>query len=143
PPGRDSHGRSIGKGMAVYMPKNKELIILSVGTQISPPHVKALDSLEMPKKMQFFMDIRKHFLLKDVLYRIDIQNHRFEISDQIFLSKNDSFSKNTFFRSIHRVFDAMVYSNMILSEYCIGKIKPKDLMKAKDFDSGSNYTLYS
>ena len=143
PPGRDPLGRPIGKGMVVFMPKNKELLILSVGTQISPPHVEALDSLEMAKKMQFFMDIRKHFLLKDVLYRIDIQNHRYEISDQIFLSKNNSLSKNTFFKSIRRVFDAMVYSNMILSEYCLGKIKLEDVMKAKDFDSGSDYTLYS
>ena len=143
PPGRDPHGRPIGKGMVVFMPKNKDLLILSVGTQISPPHVEALDSLEIAKKMQFFMDIRKHFLLKDVLYRIDIQNHRYEISDQIFLSKNDSLSKNTFFSSIRRVFDAMVYSNMILSEYCVGKIKIEDVMKAKDFDPASDYTLYS
>jgi len=143
PPGRDPHGRPIGKGMVVFMPKNKDLLILSVGTQISPLHIDALDSLEKPKKMQFFMDIRKHFLLKDVLYRIDLQNHRFEISDQIFLSKNDSLSKNTFFKSIRRVFDTMVYSNMILSEYCFEKIKPEDLMKAKDFDSGSDFTLYS
>ena len=143
PPGKDPHGRSIGKGMVVFEPKNKNLLIISVGTKISPPHVEALDSLQEPKKMQFFMDIRKHFLLKDVLYRIDIQKHRYEISDQIFLSKNDSLSKNTFFKSIRRVFDAMVYSNMILSEYCLGKIKPEDLMKAKDLDSGSDYTLYS
>jgi len=37
----------------------------------------------------------------------------------------------------------MVYSNMILSEYCIGKIKIEDVMKAKDFDPASDYTLYS
>jgi len=143
PPGRDPLGRPIGKGMVVFMPKNKDLLILSVGTQIPPPHVEALDSLETQKKMQFFMDIRKHFLLKDVLYRIDIQNHRYEISDQIFLSKNDSLTKNTFFMSIRRVFDAMVYSSMILSEYCIDKIKIEDVMKTKDFDSSSNYPLYS
>ncbi|MHA1191960.1 MAG: DUF2299 family protein [Promethearchaeota archaeon] len=143
PPGKDPHGRSIGKGMVVYEPKNKELLIISVGTKISRPHVEALNSLQKPKKMQFFMDIRKHFLLKDVLYRIDIKNHRYEISDQIFLSKNDSLSKNTFFKSIRRVFDAMVYSNMILAEYCVDKIKPEDLLKTKDLDSGSDYTLYS
>jgi hypothetical protein len=143
PPGRDPLGRPIGKGMVVFMPKNKDLLIISVGTQISLPHVEALDSLETPKKMQFFMDIRKHFLLKDVLYRIDIQNHRFEISDQIFLSKNKFIPKNTFFKSIRRVFDAMVYGNMILSEYCSGKIKIEDLMKNKDFDPASDYTLYS
>jgi len=135
PPGRDPHGRSIGKGMVVFMPKNKDLLIISVGTQISPLHVKALGSLEISKKMQFFMDIRKHFVLKDVLYRIDIQNHRYEISDQIFFSKNDSLSKNTFFWSIRRVFDAMVYSNMILSEYCLGKTNKME----GEFDSGSNY----
>ena len=143
PPGKDPHGRPIGKGMVVYKPKNKEVLILSIGTKISPPHVEALNSLQPAKKMQFFMDIRKHFLLKDVLYRIDIKNHRYEISDQIFLSKNESLSKNTFYWSTRRVFDAMVYSNMILSEYCAGKIKIEDFAKAREFDSGSDYTLYS
>ena len=143
PPGKDPQGRPIGKGLGVFKPKNKEMLIISTGFKIPPPFIEALNSLDNSKKMQFFMDIRKHFLLKDVLYRIDIKNFSYEISDQIFLSENEIFSKNNFFKSIRLVFDTMGYSNMILAEYCMDKIKPEDLMKAKAFDPTSDYTLYS
>ena len=142
PPGKDPLGRPIGKAMVVFKPKDKDILILTVGTQISPPHVDALNSLENNKKIQFFMDIRKHFLTKDVLYRIDIKNYRYEITDQIYFSKTEIISKDSFFKRIRRVFNAMVYSNMILAEYCEGKITPEDLEKSRDF-SGSDFSLYS
>lgn len=142
PPGKDPLGRSIGKSMVVFKPKNKDILILSIGTQISPPHIDALNSLEQNKKNQFFMDIRKHFLMKDVLYRIDIQNYRYEIIDQIYFASTEVISKDSLFKCIRRIFNAMVYSNMILAEYCEGKITQEDLEKSRDF-SGSDYSLYS
>jgi len=141
PPGNDPMGRPIGKTMLVYKPKGKELIVVSVGTQISQPHINALNSLEDSKKLNFFMDLRKHFLMKDVLYRIDIQNYRYEIIDQFFLPKDENISKDTFFKSIRKVFNSMAYSNIILGEYCAGKIKPEDLSKSKEFSS--DFSLYS
>jgi len=143
PPGIDSKGRHRGQMMAVFKPKNKKLIIVSLGTQIAEPHVKALNSLENNKKIQFFMDLRKFFLLKDVFFRIDTQNFRYEISDQRFIKKNGYISKNSFFKSIRKVFNAAAYSNMILGECCAGKIKQEDFSKSKDFSSGSNFSLYS
>jgi hypothetical protein len=142
PPGKDPLGRPIGKAMVVFKPKNKDLLIISIGTQISPPHVNALNSLEQNKKNQFFMDIRKHFLMKDILYRIDINNYRYEITEPIYIAKTKIVSKDSFYKRVRRVFDAMVYSNMILGEYCEGKITQEDLEKARDF-SGSDYSLYS
>ncbi|MBA7546767.1 hypothetical protein ES705_39164 [subsurface metagenome] len=143
PPGRDPMKRPIGRNMVVIKPKDKNLIIISLGTQISKPHVDALNSLKEDRKMQFFWDLRKFFLAKDLFYRIDIQNYRYEISDQIFLKDNGTVSKNKFFKSIRRVFDGSAYSNIILGEYCFGKIKPEDFMKPKDFASGSDFSLYS
>ncbi|MFX0022412.1 MAG: DUF2299 family protein [Candidatus Hermodarchaeota archaeon] len=143
PPGTDPLGRQVGRSMVVFQPKDKNLIIVSLGIQISEPHVKALDSLENNKKLNFFMDLRKSFLLKDVFFRIDIKNNRFEIIDQYFLDKNELFSKNSFFKTVRKVFNCAAYSNIILSEYCAGKIKPEDFLKSKDFDSDSNFSLYS
>ncbi|MFX0073712.1 MAG: DUF2299 family protein [Candidatus Hermodarchaeota archaeon] len=143
PPGKDPLGRPVGRSMVVFRPKNKNLIIVSLGIQISKPHVKALDSLDQNKKINFFMDLRKSFLLKDVFFRIDIKNYRFEIIDQFFLDVNEVFSKNSFFKTVRKVFNCAAYSNIILSEYCAGKIKPEDLLKSKDFDSDSNFSLYS
>lgn len=131
----------IAQKMVVIKPINKDLIVISNPIQIAPQHVKALNSLEDNRKIYFFMDIRKFFLVKDVFFRIDTQNSRYEISDQIFLKKDGTISKNSFFKSIRKVFTCSAYSNMILNEYCSGKIKPEDLSKSKDFTS--DFSLYS
>ena len=137
PPGQRGHM------MVVFKPKEKDIIIVSLGTQISPLHVNALNSLKDNKKLQFFMDLRKYFLVKDVLYRIDIPNYRYEILDQYFLDKDGVISKNTFFDLVKKVFNCGVYSNIILGEYCAGKIKLEDFEKAKEFSSQSDFSLYS
>jgi hypothetical protein len=142
PPGKDPIGRQIGRNMVVLKPKKKDIIIVSLGVQISKPHIKALNSLEDHKKMSFFMDLRKSFLLKDVFYRIDIKNFRYEITDQIFLNKDEFISKNSFFKIIQKVFNCGAYSNIILGEYCAGKIKPEDFLKSKEFPD-SDFSLYS
>ncbi len=143
PPGKDPLGRQIGRNMVVIRPKNKNLLVVSLGIQISDPHIKALNSLENEKKMNYFMDLRKSFLLKDVLYRIDIKNYRYEITDQIFLNRDGFISKNSFFKSVRKVFNCAAYSNIILGEYCAGKIKPEDFIKSKEFTSDSDFSLYS
>ncbi|MFX1379648.1 MAG: DUF2299 family protein [Promethearchaeota archaeon] len=143
PPGNDPLGRPVGRTMVVFQPKNKNLVIVSLGIQISDPHVKALDSLENNKKLNFFIDLRKSFLLRDVFFRIDIKNNRYEIIDQYFLDNEEQISKNSFFTSVRKVFNCAAYSNIILSEYCAGKIKPEDFLKSKEFDSDSNFSLYS
>lgn len=137
PPGK------ISKIMFVIKPKKKDLIIITIGTQISDPHINALNSLSKNKKMQFFIELRKSFLLKDVYFRINIQNYRYEISDQIFLKQDGTISKNSFFTSIRKVFNSAAYSNIILEEYCSEKIKPEDFTKTKEFTSGTDFSLYS
>ncbi|MFX1278138.1 MAG: DUF2299 family protein [Promethearchaeota archaeon] len=143
PPGNDPMGRQIGRNMVVIKPNQKDLIVISLGTQISNPHIDALNSLKENKKSQYFWDLRKYLLAKDLFYRIDIQNYRYEISDQIFLNQNGTVSKNKFFKSIRRVFDASAYTNIMLGEYCFGKLKPDDFMRSKDFSNGSDFSLYS
>ena len=137
PPGQ------ISKIMFVIKPKNKDIIIVTIGTQISDPHINALNSLNDNKKMQFFMELRKFFLLKDVYFRISVDKYRYEISDQVFLKEDGSISKNVFFKSIRKVFNSAAYSNIILEEYCSEKIKPEDFTKAKEFTSGTDFSLYS
>jgi hypothetical protein len=137
PPGQESHI------MAAFKPKDKDLIIISSGTQISEHHKNALNSLKNNRKMQFFLDLRKYFLLKDVFFRIDVQNYRFEISSQQFIEKESpNISKNSFFNSIHRVFNCAAFSNLLLGQYCSEDIKDEDFYKSKDF-TGTGFSLYS
>ncbi len=144
PPGVDPQGRQRGQVMAVYKPINKDILIFSIGTQIADVHVNALNASGENRKMQFFVDLRKVFLMKDVFFRIDIPAHRFEISDQIFVDNSSNLSKNSFFKSVRKVFNAAAYSNILLGEYCSGKVKAEDVGKSKDFDSGgSGFSLYT
>lgn len=131
----------IAQKMVVLKPKNKDLIIVSNPIQIAPQQVEALNALKDNRKIYFFIDVRKFFLAKDVFFRIDTQNFRYEISDQIFLKRDGTISKNSFFKSIRKVFTCAAYSNMILSEYCSGKVKPEDIAKSKEFTS--DFSLYS
>ena len=136
PPGQGGHI------MAIFKPKNKDLIIVSSGTQISDQHIDALNLLKNDKKLHYFIDLRKFFLLKDVFFRIDIDHYRYEISDQKFLKEDKIISKNSIFKSIRKVFNCAAYSNIILQQYCSGKIKEEDFDKSKDFTE-SDFSLYS
>lgn len=129
----------IGQNMIVLKPKDKNLIVISNQIQISPQHVEILNSLKENKKVQFFMDLRRMFLVKDVFFRIDVQNYRYEISDQIFLDKTGIISKNSFFQSIRKVFACAALSNMILNDYCLMKMKPEDFSKSKEFTSDFSF----
>ncbi|NHJ25470.1 MAG: DUF2299 domain-containing protein [Candidatus Lokiarchaeota archaeon] len=131
----------VSQKMVVFKPKNKDIIIISNPIQIAPQHVEALNSLEPTKKLSFFMELRKFFLAKDVFYRIDTQNNRYEITDQIFLKKDGTISKNSFYKSIRKVFTCSAFSNIILNECCYGKVKSEDASKSDDFTS--NFSLYS
>ena len=134
----------MGKIMFVIKPKNKNIIIITIGTQISEPHVNALNALENSKKLQFFLDLRKFFLLKDVYFRIDLEEYRYEISEQMFVEKEGTITKNNFYNSVRKVFNCDAYSNIILEEYCSGKVKPESFIKTKELSSGSSeFSLYS
>ena len=137
PPGPKGHL------MVVFKPKNKDLIIINAGTQISPPHIEALNSLGEEKKLKFFMELRKLFLLKDVFFRIDIQNYRYEISDQFFLKPDYNIPKDKLFSSVRKVFNCTAYSNILLNEFCMDKLHPDEVGKFKDFSSESDFSLYS
>ena len=131
----------VGQKMVVIKPKNKDLIIISNRIQIAPRQVEALNSLDDNRKIFFFMDIRKFFLVKDVFFRIDPQKFRYEISEQMFLKKDGTISKNSFFKGVRKVFTCSAYSNMLLNDHCSGKIKPGDMTKSKDFTT--DFSLYS
>ena len=127
-----------GQRMSVFKPKNKNFIVIILSTQISKQHINALNSLKDEEKMQYFEHLRKFFVIKQVFFRIDIQNYRYEINDQIFLKRDGSVSRNSFFKSIRKIFYNFMYSNIILSDYCSGKIK-----SSKVTPSGYDFSLYS
>ena len=82
PPGQEK------QRMSVFKPKKKDLIVLVIQTQISKDNITALKSQGSKREMQFFLNLRKFFLFKEVFFKIDTQQYRYEISDQFFLEKN-------------------------------------------------------
>lgn len=124
--------------MSIFKPRNKNFIIIVIRIQISKPQIDSLNSLKDNKKMQFFVDLRKFLLIKEVFFRIDIPNYIFEISDQLYLNQDGIVSKDSFFKTIRKIFYCFEYSSIILGEYCSGK---EDL--SKKFGSEFDLSLYS
>lgn len=127
-----------GQGMSIFKPKDKDFIIILIRIQISESQAKILSSLEENKKIQFFMDLRKYFIIKEVFYRIDVQNYRYEITNQIFLKNDEIISKNSIFKRIRKLYFCFMFSTTILQEYCSGKEMP-----SKKFVPDFDLSLYS
>jgi hypothetical protein len=136
PPGEHKRVQS----MNVFQPENKDLIIISIGTQISPHHVDALES--QGTQMQFFKELRKVLHLKNLFFFLDSKNYRYEISEQVFFDES-IISKNEFFRIVRNVFNIQAYSNLLLLDFCSGDIEPDDVGDAGGLDSKSNFSLYT
>lgn len=127
-----------GLSMNVLKPKNKSFIIVAIRRQIPESHIKALNSQKNNKTLQFFTDIRKYFLIKEVFFQIDINNYRYEINDQLYLTKDGFISKDSFFKGIRRIYYCFTFSNLILKEYCSGKE-----IASKEFSADFDLPLYS
>jgi len=126
------------QNMSVFKPKNKNSIFVVIKTQISKKHANTLNSFKGNKKFLFFNNLRKFYLTKEVYFKIDVQNFRFEIIKQIFPDINGNISKNTLFKAIQKVFYCYVFSNLLLEEYCL----KEDISQAEigpEFD----FSLYS
>ncbi len=117
PPGPKS------QNLSVYKPKNRDSIFITIRFQISQKKAELLKSLKKNKQYQFFNDLRKYFLIREVLYKINLQNLIIEIHEQIFPDKEGYISKNLLFKLIQKVFYCYLSSYLIMDEYLKGKKK--------------------
>lgn len=111
PPGPKS------QNLSVYKPKNRDSIFITIRFQISQEKANALNSLKGNRKHQFFNDLRKYLLIREVLYKINLQNLIIEIHEQTFPDKEGYISKNLFFKLIQKVFYCYLSSYLLLEEY--------------------------
>ena len=118
PPGAKS------QSLSIYKPKNMNGIFITIRFQISKEKAKILNSLNNNKKHQFFNDLRKYLLIKEVFFKIDFQNLIVEIHEQIYPSNEGFISKNSLFKLIQKVFYCYVFSNLLLEEYHKEKKRP-------------------
>lgn len=117
PKAKDASGREIGRNMLVIKPNKKELIEISCATQISPIHIKALNSLKNNEKQQFYRELKKILFLQDMFFNIDMKNNRYVIIDNIFLESDNVLSKNEFFKSIRKIYSCTMHSIILLEEF--------------------------
>jgi len=126
------------QNMSIYKPKNKNCVYITIRTQISEKYSKPLSSLKGNRTFQFFNQIRKYFLIKEVYFRIDPQNFTFEIHEQTYPDRDGFISKDTLFKGIQKVFYCYVFSHILLEELSSGK----DMTSTK-FDTKFDLSLYS
>lgn len=127
-----------GQNISVYKPKNKKSIFITIRLQLSEKRVNALNSLKPDKQFQFFDDVRKFFIVKEIYFTIDIQNFGYEIHEQVYLENDGFVSKDTLFKRIQKLFYCLVFSNLLLDKYCLGK----DMSPTK-FSPEFDLSLYS
>jgi hypothetical protein len=127
-----------GQQMNSFKPKNKNYVVIAIRTKISKSQIGILNSSKNNIKTQFYNALRKLFLMKEVYFQIAIDNHIYEINDNIYLNKNGIISRNKFFKSARKVLYCYVYSKILLAEYCLGKEEI-----SKKFDGDFNLPFYT
>jgi hypothetical protein len=111
PPGPKS------QNLSVYKPKNRSGLFITIRFQISQEKAEILKSLKDNKTEQFFTELRKYLLIREVFFKINPQNLIVEIHEQIFPDKEGFISKNSLFKLIQKVFYCYVFSNLLLEKY--------------------------
>jgi len=114
PGGADPQGRKRGRDFTVMKPKTKDFIEIRSGTIISPEHVAKLKD----KKKHFFGALHKYLLSKSFFFQLDAKNNMYAIIDTIFLEKDGTVSKNSFYKTVRKIFTSTIYSIVLLKEFC-------------------------
>lgn len=120
------------QSMQVVHLKESDYIVISLGIQIPDVFTQALRAIEPQKKNQFYLDIRKFLLAHNFLFRFELALNRYNISDQLFFKEGGNISKDKFFKSVRKIYNAFQYCTLLLEEYCMDKVdkkylKPNDL----------------
>ncbi len=142
PPNLGEADPNKSKTLALFKPKDKNFLIMSISVQISEDHRHLLQSIGNNAQIQYLLDLRKYLLLKDVYYEINSVDMRYEISDKIFFNTNSSAVESSLHTSMHKIYNCYIYSNVLLTEILLKTLDQKDFEKDKDFTSGLDYTLY-
>jgi hypothetical protein len=108
------------KSLSIYKPKNLNSIFITSRFKISQEKAKMFNSLKIKNKQQFLSDLKKLLLIREVLFKINLQNLIIEIHEQIYPDKEGYISKNSLFKLIQKVFYCYLSSNLLLEEYIRG-----------------------
>jgi len=101
------------KSIALVCPKDKDLLVFQLGTQMSPEHATIIKESEPQKQVKFYSKMKKFFYQQNLLYNLDIPNLRWAIIDQVYF---DGLTKNAFFSTLRKVFNISLYIDQILAE---------------------------
>jgi len=118
PPGPKS------QNLSIYKPKKISGIFITIKFQISKQKADILNSLKDNNKQQFYNDLKKYLLSKEVFFKFDFQNFVVEIHEQIYPNNEGFISKNSLFKLIQKVFYCYMFSNQLVEEYCMDKKRP-------------------
>mgnify|MGYP006282322335 CR=1 FL=1 len=120
--------------MSVIQPAGRKFIVIQLGTQISEEHLKMLKKSKKPNANLVYFEVVKRMLLsRNLLFHIDAKNNRFMISDQIY---KDAITMDFFYRTIRKVFNAGLLSNLLLIDLIKGNLRTKDSARSEPTSSG-------
>jgi len=101
----------MAKTMTVLQPKDKSFIIIQIGIKISPQHLSQLEEFKL--KRLFFDMLKRMLLSKNLIFKLEIEQNRFMISEQIY---EDGLNMNAFYRYLREIFNTSLTTNLLLTD---------------------------
>ena len=129
----DPNGNPRGLLFQANKPKKEVFIVLSAKVDVSPEHVKILETGQK-KKHKLYQSLIKLFLLKNVEHQINRKDNFYVIHKRIFLNHQKLISRKEFYNSLRKLFTANLHAIVLVQEACSGDF---------DLDNFSGSTLYT
>ena len=115
-----------GRVFQANKPKKGDLVVISHRTNISPEHIKVMQTSK-EKMFKVYDELIKIFFIKNVEYNINLKENFFILSNPIYFDDNKKISMNQFYKTLRNLLYADLYSMMIIQKECSGKIDAKDI----------------
>lgn len=129
---KQSNGKIIyhGRSFQANKPKKENFLVISHKTTLDLKHKKIVDTSEN-KRNKLYNDLKKIFLLKNVEYNLNLQEHSYIISNRIYPEKEGNISMENFYNTLRNIFHSDIYAIIIINEQLSGKVD----LNGKEFNS--------
>jgi len=129
----DPNGNPRGLSFQANKPKKEDFIVISTKVDVSPEHVKILET-DQKKKHKLYQSLIKLFLLKNVEHQVNRKDNSYIIHKRIFLNHQKLISRKDFYNSLRKIFTTDLHAIVLVQEACSGDF---------DLDNYSGSSLYT
>lgn len=128
----------MAKMMTVLQPKDKSFIIIQIGIKISEQHLASLEKFKI--KRLFFDMLNRMLLGKNLIFKLEIKQNRFMISEQIY---EEGLNMDVFYRNLRGIFNTSLTTNLLLTDIVARKGFSPNMQGTKNSKNEKDNFYYS